>query len=148
MAEPIKCKRIIDGKTYNTETATEIYGWTNAHGHGYNAEHLFQSRFGAFFKYVANQQDWNPEGDYEKIVPVTPEDARAWLEKHMSFDPNGIEKLFGEMPEAGSGEVKYTLRMPESLRNKLSARAEENKQSLNAWIVRCLEGCAKGGESP
>jgi hypothetical protein len=46
------------------------------------------------------------------------------------------------MPEAGAGEIKYTLRMPESLRDRLAARAKTNDQSLNAWIVRCLETCA------
>jgi len=46
------------------------------------------------------------------------------------------------MPEAGSGEVKYTLRMPEILRDRLAAVAKANDQSLNAWIVRCLESCA------
>ena len=43
------------------------------------------------------------------------------------------------MPEAGSGEAKYTLRMPDSLRDRLAERAKANNQSLNAWIVRCLE---------
>lgn len=46
------------------------------------------------------------------------------------------------MPEAGSGELKFTLRMPDSLRERLAERAKANGQSLNAWIVRCLESCA------
>ena len=53
-----------------------------------------------------------------------------------------IERLFGEMPEAGSGESKFTLRMPDSLRERLAERAKANNQSLNAWMVRCLESCA------
>jgi hypothetical protein len=51
-------------------------------------------------------------------------------------------QLFGKMPEAGSGESKFTLRMPDSLRDRLAERAKANNQSLNAWIVRCLESCA------
>ena len=65
-----------------------------------------------------------------------------------------IETLFGEMPEAGSGEIKFTLRLPESLRDRLAACAKAKEQSLNAWIVRCLKSCAAtappniaGGES-
>ena len=40
------------------------------------------------------------------------------------------------------GEVKFTLRMPDSLRERLAERAKANDQSLNAWIIRCLEPCA------
>jgi predicted HicB family RNase H-like nuclease len=47
------------------------------------------------------------------------------------------------MPEAGDAEAKLTLRMPEVLRKRLTVLAEGRKQSLNAWIVRCLEGCAE-----
>ncbi|MBZ9934983.1 type II toxin-antitoxin system HicB family antitoxin [Mesorhizobium sp. BR1-1-16] len=142
----IKCKRIIDGKTYNTETATQIAGWDeDTDGPWDTGEYLYQTRFGAFFRY------WYLEGanedDYEKIEPLTPEDAQIWLEKRTSWNPELIEALFGAMPEAGSGEIKYTLRLPESLRNKLAIRAEENKQSLNAWIVRCLERCASNGSA-
>lgn len=133
-----KCKRIIDGKTYNTETATEIIGWDEDEPFGAGA-YLYQTRFGAFFLYQFSEaNDW-----IEIITPLTPEDARAWLEKNVPGRPELIESLFGEMPEAGMGEIKFTLRLPESLRNKLAARAEENKQSLNAWMVRCLERCAE-----
>jgi|SRR6516165_240670 predicted HicB family RNase H-like nuclease len=101
---------------------------------------VYQTRFGAFFaySYVAGAD----EDDYERITPLTPEEARAWLEKNRGYEPELIEQLFGQMPEAGSGEVKYTLRMPEILRDRLAAVAKANDQSLNAWIVRCLESCA------
>jgi HicB family len=138
-----KCKRIIDGKTYNTETATQIAGWDDD---DYNSpfssgDYLYQNRFGAFFQF--KYLDTGDEDGYETIVPFTPEQAREWLEKKVSWKPELIEAHFGQMPEAGTGEIKYTLRLPESLRNKLAARAEENKQSLNAWMVRCLERCAE-----
>lgn len=135
-----KCKRIIDGKTYNTETATHLEGWDEDHGPYESGEHLYQNRFGAFFRfhYVSGAA----EDDYEAIEPLTPEAAREWLEKKRPFRTDLIERLFGAMPEAGSGEVKYTLRMPESLRDRLAELAKANGQSLNAWVVRCLEGCA------
>lgn len=135
-----KCKRIIDGKTYNTETATEIDGWANVEDQHIHGDFLYQTRFGAFFRYAF--LDGASEDDYEKITPLSPDEARTWLEQKASWNTELIEHLFGEMPEAGSGEVKFTLRMPESLRNRLSAKAEANKQSLNAWMIRCLEGCA------
>ena len=138
----IKCKRIIGGKTYNTETATQIVGREDDNDDMPfdSGAYLYQSRFGAFFLY--SYLDGTGEDDYEKIQPFTPEQAREWLEKHYSYRVDLIETLFGEMPEAGSGEIKYTLRMPESLRDRLAARAKANEQSLNAWIIRCLETCA------
>jgi HicB family len=133
-----KCKRIIGGKTYNTETAAQIHGWN-----GFNDERginygtfLFQTRFGAFFLF-----DYEDD-DHETITPFTSEEAQQWLEKETGNSPKLVELFFGEMPEAGSGEIKFTLRLPESLRDRLAARAKANEQSLNAWIVKCLESCA------
>jgi predicted HicB family RNase H-like nuclease len=140
----MKCKRIIDGKTYNTETATMIAGGFDTHSYE-TGKYLYQTRFGAFFvySYVAG----SGEDDYERIDPLTPQQAQEWLEKHESYNVALIEQLFGQMPEAGSGEVKYTLRMPESLRDRLATLAKANNQSLNAWIVRCLEFCASEAAS-
>lgn len=142
----IRCKRIIDGKTYNTETATQIAGWDDDNdGTPYDSgRYLFQTRFGAFFEYVYS--DTGDEDSFERIRPLSPDQAQAWLEERVSWDPELIERLFGEMPEAGAAEVKYTLRLPESLRNQLAKLAETNNQSLNAWIIRCLERCAKPGD--
>ncbi len=137
-----KCKRIIDGKTYNTETATQIASVDNDdYSVPYEAgAYLYQTRFGAFFLF--SYYEGHGEDDYEKIEPFTPDQAREWLEKNVSYRVDLIEKLFGTMPEAGSGESKFTLRMPDSLRDRLAERAKANNQSLNAWIVRCLEACA------
>ena len=139
MARAIKCKRIMDGKTYNTETATQLAGWDDDEDEVPfpGGRYLYQTRFGAFFLYV-----WGGPEEGETIVPYTPEQAREWLEKYQSYRADLIESLFGEMPEAGSGESKFTLRMPDSLRERLAERAKANGQSLNAWIVRCLESCA------
>jgi len=135
-----KCKRIIGGKTYNTETATQLAGWSDRQDWSESGKFLYQTRFGAFFEFV--YLDDASEESYEVIRPLTPDEARQWLEHNASWNPELIEQLFGEMPEAGSGEAKFTLRLPESLRDRLAARARENNQSLNAWIVRCLERCA------
>ena len=132
----IKRKRIIDGKTYNTETATQLVGRESDQGDSYSGSYLYQTRFGAFFLY------WYDDQEGEGIAPWTPEQAREWLERNYSHRVNLIESLFGKMPEAGSGESKFTLRMPDSLRDRLAERAKANGQSLNAWIVRCLESCA------
>ena len=142
----IKCKRIIDGKTYNTETATQIAGWADdTDGSWESGTYLFQTRFGAFFKY--SYYEGYGDNDFEKIIPLSPSEAQTWLEQRVSWNPGLIESLFGEMPEAGAAEVKFTLRLPDSLRNRLANLADANGQSLNAWIVRCLEKCSDTGVS-
>jgi hypothetical protein len=140
MAYDRKCKRIIDGKTYNTETSTQIGGWRQVEDLFESGTFLYQTRFGAFFTYT--YLSGLDEEDYDTIEPLLPDQAREWLEKNQAYDTDLIEKLFGEMPEAGSGEIKFTLRLPESLRDRLAERAKANSQSLNAWMVRCLENCA------
>ena len=146
----LRVKRIIDGKTYNTETATQLASWSSASDPAtanQQYEHggvLYQTRFGAYFvvQYDESQDPW--DGNYEKLIPLDPEQALRWAEKHCSADD--VEAIFGEMPEAGEAEAKLTLRMPDVLRKRLVALAEARKQSLNAWIVRCLEGCAEGAD--
>jgi predicted HicB family RNase H-like nuclease len=121
-----------------------LEGWDDEF-HGITCgQHLYQSRFGAFFLY--SYQDDGPEGPEQSLKPYTPEQARQWLEKYRSYDVDLIESLFGKMPEAGSSESKFTLRLPDHLRNRLAALAKANGQSLNAWVVRCLEQCSASGE--
>ena len=142
-----KCKRIIDGKTYNTETATQIA----EAGEDYNSQKkrtcLYQTRFGAFFVYLYKSEPGEPV--FEQITPRTAEQARKWLETYKSEDISIdiFEALFSETLETGTREVKYTLRMPESLRGRLAALDKANNQSLNAWTIRCLETCAASGKS-
>lgn len=140
-----KVKRIIDGKTYNTETATQLGGGDDDYGPYTYGDFLYQNRLGAFFQYT--YVDGTGEDDYDRITPLSPDEARMWLEEKVPWKPDLIESLFGEMPEAGSSESKFTLRMPEILRDRLAEKAKQNNQSLNAWIVRCLEA-AVADEKP
>ncbi len=147
MSRAIRCKRIINGKTYNTETSTRLAGWSESPDQYPVSfgEDLYQNRLGAFFVYEWG--DDSPDGPYQDLKPLTPEEAGQWLQKHRPHDVDLYESLFGQQPEAGSGESKFTLRLPDHLRDRLAARAKANGQSLNAWMVRCLEKCASDEES-
>jgi predicted HicB family RNase H-like nuclease len=127
-------KRIIDGKTYNTETATKIAEEYNddEHNAGMEWNELFQTRHGAYFVFEGSEYF-----DVAKIVPLTPSEAQAWMEKYAHAEL--IEQHFGEMPEAGDSESRFTLRMPDSLKQRIDGAAKANSQSTNAWIVRALE---------
>ena len=140
MPHSLKCKRIIAGKTYNTETAIMLAGNREEYDDTpvETGTFLYKTRFGAFFLY--QYQDYGPDEDnYDEIKPLTDAETQAWLEKNEPYNTDLIERLFGTMPEAGARESKFTLRMPDTLRDQLAERAKANGRSLNAWIVRCLE---------
>jgi hypothetical protein len=136
MPTEIRCKRIIDGRTYNTETATHLGHYDPAE-FPYE-EDLFKTRHGAYFLWKFNATS-DPE---EEIEPLTPERAQTWMERYCT--PEMVESEFGEMPEAGDPEARITLRIPDTLHKRITALAEAQKQSLNAWILRCVERCAAG----
>ncbi len=131
-------KRIIGGKTYNTETAAKIAMRNDdPRDAGYDdiveGEILYQTRHGAYFLLYYNEI--SPEDD--ALIPLAPQEAQSWMEKYASVEL--IEQHFGEMPEAGDSESRLTLRMPDSLKQRIDLLAGKNNQSTNAWIVRALE---------
>lgn len=133
MFHEFRCKRIIDGKTYNTETATLIGQWESIDSP--IEEALFKTRHGAYFLYCDSVNS-----PYEWIKPLDPDDARKWVAERC---PASVwESEFGEAPEAGDSEARLTLRIPEVLHRRIAICADSQKQSLNAWILRCLERCA------
>jgi hypothetical protein len=135
VSDEIQCKRIIDGRTYNTETATLLGQWQLDNAP--LVEALFKTRYGAYFLY--NCRDDIP---HTWIKPLEEGAARKWLEDCCPGDTATWEREFGEAPEAGDPEARVTLRIPETLRKRVAVLAEERQQSLNAWIQRCLERCA------
>lgn len=138
MANEIRCKRIIDGKTYNTETSTQLGYWDG--GDTPLIEALYQSRHGTFFLYHLDETRHTSDPLSERIIPRDPGEAQKWMETYCSAE--ALERVFGEMPEAGEAEARVTLRIPESLRKRIATLAEQRNQSVNAWILRCLELCA------
>ena len=103
-------------------------------------EALFKTRHGAYFLWITEQQD-----DHELIRPLTAEAAEKWMDQHCR--PELLEAEFDEMPEAGDPEARITLRIPETLRRRVAAIAEERMQSVNAWIQRCLERNVEDAET-
>lgn len=133
-------KRIIEGKTYNTETSIKLHSVSNWDSLDAKwscpfeqVEILYQTRHGALFLVTICD---DPE-DVDKLTPLAPSEAQKWLEENNCVEI--IEKLFGEMPEAGESESRITLRMPDTLKNKIELMAQKNGQSMNAWIVKKLE---------
>lgn len=96
-------KRVIDGLTYNTETAVLVGEWDNGLGRNdFNncSEQLFKTQKGRFF--IAGEggamSRWSePVGNMRSggsgILPLTPEEALSWCEQH-GIDADTIAEHF------------------------------------------------------
>ena len=102
-------RKIIDGRTYNTETSKEIGVWSNGcsrRDFGFCREALYKNTKGAYFIYgeggpmskyskSAGQNSWTGGED---ITPLSVEEARKWAEEHL--EPEEYEAEFGQPEEA------------------------------------------------
>lgn len=102
-------KKVIDGKLYNTETATMIAEyWNGKSNSDFNhiSEELYRTKNRNFFlagnggamtKYSISCGSNSTCGS-EKIIPITEAEARSWLEKYS--DAETYVAAFGAPPEA------------------------------------------------
>ena len=101
-------KKIVDGKTYNTETATELGVWGNDYGttdFRWCDETLYRTKKGAYFlfgeggamsRYAGRYGDmW---GDGEELIPLEEKEAKEWAERKLDADE--YIAAFGEPEEA------------------------------------------------
>ena len=89
-------KRIIDNRRYDTDTATEIAEWSNGLGRSDCSnctETLYRTSKGNWFLVGEGGGDSRYAVPYgngrlggEAIRPLTPEDAKEWLEDHEKVD--------------------------------------------------------------
>ena len=100
-------KMIINGKTYNTDTATMLGEWSNGYPQSdfrYCEETLYKKKTGEFFLYG----DGGPMSKYSRccgndysygsaIIPLLEEDAKEWAEAKLDADEYCL--IFGEPDE-------------------------------------------------
>lgn len=144
-------KQVIDGKAYNTETASFIHEYIEADEdeaeprHPFNmaqypyAEQMFRTRFGKFFLILRNEPYRNPANDdvdlRDRAIPLEPEQAIKWMEKYC----NAKIAEYVDVPEAGEPSTTLTLRLDKVLKIRLNAAAIEEGVSMNLWCVRALD---------
>jgi hypothetical protein len=150
-------KRIVDGKTYNTDTSTLLartewedenryeptYGWDCV-------GELYQTRGGAFFVLVTktkapDARDPDDEGKQRvECSPLTAEEAQSWLLE--GGDVEVFRNPFEDPPEAEAeaepGATIY-IRVPSALKRDVDAAAAKAGVSVNVWAMRCVERCLK-----
>ncbi len=91
-------RRVIDGKLYDTSTAKYICmgNYWNERVSKDFYEYLFIKKTGEFFRYDDKWTDWGNINNFQKIVPLTEGEARAWVE---NFCNERYEEIFGEVQE-------------------------------------------------
>lgn len=140
-------KKIINGKVYDTEKATQVGTWDNKlYGdHEYVEESLYRKRTGEFFlfgcggaasKYADTREGGGWTGG-KKIIPLTWEAAREWAEEHLDADE--YQEIFGEVAEDDS-RVTVALSLSASTVETAKRAASQAGVSLSAYIERLICG--------
>lgn len=140
-------KRVIKGKTFNTDTSTMVARYEYEDDKGYDTTaKVYQSRGGAFFIVHSWREVDNFGEDLTKHY--FEESSREEIERMIARGPESIEVIdesaLALPPEAQAEEEPAAtayLRLPVALKNRIEAAAKEAGLSLNAWAIRCFENC-------
>lgn len=119
-------KAIINKKTYDTETATEIggNGYSTPNDFRYFYERLYQKANGEYFLHAEGgplskynrSVGTNETSGSETIIPLTTEEARNWAEDNL--DADDYIKEFGA-PDEGDDFVTITASISTATYDKL-----------------------------
>lgn len=143
-------KKIINGKRYDTETAKLIGsdGYSNPSDFDYWSEDLYQKKTGEFFLYgeggartkYAQAIDSSSWCGGERIMPLSYDEAREWVEHHLDADT--YEEVFGPVAEDDSRKtVGFSL--PVSIADTLKRMAAETGKTQSDIVAELIEQAAK-----
>lgn len=135
-------KKIINGKLYDTETATCVGSWANSYSsRDFQSveEELYRKRTGEFFLYgeggpaskYAVSVGGNSWSGGAKIIPLTVEQAREWAEQHM--DADDYQEIFGEVAEDDS-RTALSISLSSSAAETARRAAALSGTTLSAYI--------------
>jgi predicted HicB family RNase H-like nuclease len=134
-------RKIIQGKVYDTETATELasnryWDGNNFERHGRNT-YLYVTPRGAFFQ--ADTTLWQRERD--TIEPLSREAAQQLYDSLPEQDESEYIKYFGPAEDADDNSgYNFQIRgIPVELHAKIKAAAEVSGKSMNAFILALIE---------
>jgi hypothetical protein len=139
-------KRVIDGKTYNTDTATLVakYEYQDHKNNDVEAK-VFVNNGGALFVL----HSWDVENNTKHYMEAL---TRSELDKLVStmdnieiIDEEALEAPPEASAEAEPGATIY-VRVPSTLKRRVDEAARDAKLSGNAYALRCMEACLKSIE--
>lgn len=139
-------KKIINGRKYDTDTATEIGTCSGGEGPGdfhYFTETLYRKRGGEYFLYGYGQglsryaqRSGGAWGPGEAISPLTYEGARSWCEENLSTEE--YEAEFGEVSEDGSDFEVISCKVKPASKRSLEKYAGEHGITLAQGLDEIL----------
>jgi hypothetical protein len=139
MEQATVVKRIVDGRSYNTETG-ELVAFCSEpspfKGNDSTYLKMYRTRAGAYFL------TWVNENQETRLEPLTQHRARAILK--------GEDREFGKVSwtrlalEAVPEDSKQTdaviyFRVSPEFKARVERAAKEANQSVNAWLLRVVE---------
>lgn len=137
-------RKIIDGKTYDTDKATFIGTHESGQAGDFEwyEEALYRNRRGHYFLYGeggARTRYARRDGDGwtggEMIVPMGVDEAREWAERYL--DADAYETAFGA---AGDGRVQLQTSVSERAYNRLREMAVREGVSISDAAARVIDG--------
>jgi hypothetical protein len=138
-------KRIMNGKTYDTDIATLVAENTQHDNRGQAVRTaLYQANDGVFFaideieREHRHNGDWHARKSYEWEVVGDAGDARRFCEKRGLTIFENIEDV---LPEASFDQFagNISMQLPSSLRSVMMAESKKQNLSLSAFALRCVE---------
>lgn len=128
-------KRVINGKRYDTNTATKV-AVDEKHTGGFDdwSETLYRKNTGEFFlfgeggpmtQYRKRMEDGSL-GYGEEIIPLSLDGAKRWCEDHL--DSDAYEKIFGVVSEDAGSKNTVTIRLSAAAISKLNNIAAETEK--------------------
>lgn len=134
-------RKIINGKVYDTETATEVAYWEsgNKTSAAWYDETLYRKRNGEFFIFgqgyaaspYSQQRTDGSYGPGSRIRPVSWDDAKLWAQDKLSDDD--FDDLFGKIEEDTS-KVVTTISLSASTLQTAKRNAARLGTSLSGYI--------------
>lgn len=145
-------KKIINGKSYDTETAKKVAMWSNNltyRDFSWCEETLYRKKTGEYFLHgeggpasrYAEAVGSNSWGSGERIMPLAYKEASEWAEKHLDGDE--YEQIFGAVSEDDTRKtVAYSLSVSavEALRRMSEEQGKSASEILDAMILSAARG--------
>jgi hypothetical protein len=139
-------KRIIKGKTYNTDTATLMARTTEVHeGAVGMRKELYLGRdcgwFAVWFEPIS-QRRWLHPLTGGRSVDKELTDWGGDIE-FVHCDAGCLGSAAELAAEVNAPAATFYVRVPRALRNRVADLAKSEGVSMNAWIMRAIERCSR-----
>ena len=139
-------RKVIKGRTYNTETSKQIGSWDNGiYGGDFHScqEDLYKNTKGAYFlagqggplsKYAVTYG--SETSGSKELVPMTTEEAQEWVEERL--DAEEYEAEFGVQEEASS-DLTTRERVGLTVDSELMTRFREHSAKTGVPMSRMID---------